>query len=112
MPLPVLAGLPWLASVLGSLFSGVVVWAAQFLTKRLAIVAAAVAVVIALTVTFFTALQALVTGLGLVLPAEVLQGAALLLPSNTDTCLTAMMTARTARYAYDWNIKIIQLKLF
>lgn len=112
MPFPVLAGIPWIASLLGSFFTALFTWLAQYLTKRFAIVAAAVVVVISLTVALFSALQALVTGLGLVLPPEVLQGAALFLPSNTDTCITAMMTARTARYAYDWNIKIIQYKLF
>lgn len=109
--IPVLAGIPWLASLLGGLFSSLFVWFATVLTKRLAIVAAAIIVLGAVTVGFFAALQTLISGLGLVLPAEVLQGASHILPANTSACVTAMLTARTARYAYDWNIKIIQLKL-
>lgn len=109
--IPVLVGIPWLASLIGGLFSSLFVWLATWLTKRLAIVAAAVIVLGTITLAFFAALEALVGSLGLVLPAEVLQGAAHVLPSNTSACVTAMLTARTLRYAYDWNVAIIKLKV-
>lgn len=110
--IPVLAGLPWLAGLLGGLFTSLFTWFATLLTKRLAVVAAAVLVIGTVTLGFFAALNALIAGLGLVLPAEALQGAAHVLPPNTSACITAMATAKTLRWGYDWNVKIIQYKLF
>lgn len=112
MPIPVLAGIPWLAGVLGALFTTIFTWAATLLTKRFAVVAAAVIVLGAITVALFAALQALITGLGVVVPTWMSQAAAHALPSNTSACVTAYWAARLARYAYDWNVRIIQYKLF
>jgi len=111
MPVPVLAGLPWLAGILGGLFASLVAWFAQFLTKRLAILVAVVLAIGALTATFFSAMQALVSGLSAALPAAVTTGMGLLLPSNTILCLTAVVSAYTVRYVYAWNVRIIQYKL-
>lgn len=35
--------------------------------------------------------------------------AALLLPSNTSVCITAVLTAKFARFMYDWHIKNLQI---
>ncbi len=112
MPLPVIAGLPWLAGVLTSAFAGLVVWFAQFFTKRLAVIAAAVAFMAGLTTAMFVAIQSLVGALTLAVPAVVVQGAGFVLPSNLSLCISLIVTARMLRYAYDWNVKFVQLKLF
>lgn len=110
--IPVLAGMPWLAGVLGGLFSSLFNFFATYITKRFAIIAAAVLVIVALTSAFFAALQAMVAGLSLVVPSSVVQLAAFVLPSNVDECASIVVASRLLRYAYDWNIKIIQYKLF
>lgn len=111
MPL-VLAGLPWLAGALGGLFSALFNFFATYITKRFAIVAAALLVIAALTAGLFAALQALVAGLSLLVPESVVTMGAFILPSNVDECASIAVAAKMARYAYDWNIKIIQYKLF
>lgn len=108
----VLAGIPWLAGILGSMFSALFSFFATYVTKRLALVAAAVVIIVSITGAFFAALQALIAGLVLQVPPEVSAMAALILPSNMDECVTICISAKMLRWVYDWNIRIIQYKLF
>ena len=112
MALPVLAGIPWLASVIGGLFSAVFAYFAQFLTKRLAIVAAVVSVLIAITTAFFAAINGIVSALSVAAPPSVAVAASLVVPSNATACASAYMAALVARWAYQWNVKVLQYKLF
>jgi len=106
----VLLGLPWLASVIGSVFSGVVAFLATYVTKRIAIVVAALAILVTLTVGFIAALEALASGLTLAVPQAALVG--LVVPPEFSTLLAAYITGRLLWWAYWWNVKIVQLKLF
>ena len=112
MAIPVIAGIPWLAGVIGGLFSAVFSYLSAFLTKRFAIVAAAITVIVGITTAFFAAINALVTGLAIVAPAELSIAAGLVVPSNATACATAYITALIVRWAYQWNVKIVQFKLF
>lgn len=111
MPIPVVLGLPWLAGLVAGLFSSLFTFFASFVTKRLAITAAAVVLITTLTAGLFAALEALVATLTLVMPTEVSQVGGLVTPSNLTTCISIMVSARLLRYAYDWNVKVIQYKL-
>lgn len=110
--MPVLLGLPWLAGVLGGLFASVFSYFAQYLTKRIALVVTVIAVLVTLTASMFTALQAIITGLSYAVPASISEGMALLIPDNALPCLTAVISAHVIRYVYDWNVRILQYKLF
>jgi len=112
MPLPALVGLPWLAGVIVSAFVSFFTWLATFATKRLALVGIAVTAIIALTAALFIALEALVSTLNVTVPTEIAAGVSLLMPSNMTVCISILVTARGLRYAYDWNTRIVQLKLF
>lgn len=112
MAIQVLAGIPWLAGVIGGAFSSIFGWFLQFFTKRLAIVGAAVTIIGTLTIALFAAIHALLAGVLVALPAEASAGISLFLPSNLSLCISAVVSARLLRYSYDWQIKIIQYKLF
>lgn len=112
MPIPVLAGIPWLAAVLGGIFSSLFAYFANFLTKRLAITAAVVAVIVAVTTAFFAAISAIVGGISAAAPAEVSIAAGLVIPSNATFCISSYMSALLLRWAYQWQVRIIQYKLF
>jgi hypothetical protein len=112
MPFPVLAGIPWLAAVLGGIFSSVFAYFANFLTKRLAITAAVVAVIVGVTTAFFAAIAAIVSGISAVAPEQVSAAVGLVVPSNATFCISAYMSALLLRWAYQWQVKIIQYKLF
>ena len=111
MAIPVLAGIPWLAGVLGAAFTSLLQFFIKTFSKRFA-VAAAVAVSLAgLTIAFLAAITAAINGIQYVAPPAIAQGMSLLLPSNVNQCLTAIVTAYTARYVYAWQSRIIQYRL-
>lgn len=112
MPIPILAGLPWLASAIISAFTAIFTWFTSYLTRRVALVAAAVVIIIALTTGLFAALEGLLAGLSYAMPSAITEGLALVTPSNLSLCLSIIITAHMLRYAYDWNVRIVQLKLF
>lgn len=112
MPLPVLLGIPWLAGVIGSGFMGLFAWFMTYMTKRLAFVAAAIVVLVALTTGLFVALESLTAGLVYILPNALSQGVGLFAPSNISVCVSIVISAHMLRYAYDWNVRILQMKLF
>lgn len=111
MAVQVLAGIPFLAGVLGSLFGRLLSWLIERTTKRLAITLAVVISLAGLTAGFFAGVQALIATITYTAPPEVAIGMGLLMPSNTSACISAMLTAYTARYVYAWQVRIIQYKL-
>jgi len=111
MPLPVLAGLPWLAGVIASAFAGLFAWFMTFVTKRFAIVAAGLVIIVTLTASLYAGLGALVATVAVTLPPSLVGHVGLFMPSNLGACVSIYVAARLARWAYDWNVKIIQMKM-
>lgn len=101
----------WLASLLGSLLSGLITFFAQYLTKRLAIVAIVVSAIAAFTIGFFAALVALINTIVASAPAEINQAIIWFVPSNASSCVAVVLTAHAIRWVYEWNIKIVQFRL-
>lgn len=112
MPFPLLAGIPWLAGLVATLFSSLFAWFMQFMTKRLAILLAVATTIGVIIATFFAIITSIVNSLKLAMPQYLVDGAGLVIPDNAMECATLYCSAWVARYAYDWNIKIIQYKLF
>lgn len=111
MALPVLIGLPWLGGVLGSFFSALFSFFATYVTKRLALVAAAVVLLISLTAAFWAALEGLVSGLSFALPAPYVAMFDHFVPGNATACLSIVISARLFRYVYDWNSLVVRMKM-
>lgn len=112
MPIPAFAGIPWLASFVGGLFTVSVTWLAQFLTRRVAFVVAAIAVIVSITTAFYAAIDALLSSFTVVLPPFVTDAAALVLPDNVPFLMSAIISAHLLRWVYEWNVKVVQMKLF
>lgn len=112
MPLPVLAGIPWLASILSGLFASLITFFAQYLTKRLAIVVAVVAALSALTLAFFAGIVAIINGLSSISPPMLSQAMGMIYPENLNLIVASIFSARVARWVYEWNVKVIQFRLF
>jgi hypothetical protein len=108
--MPVLLGLPWLAAVLGSLFTGVVAWLAQYVTKRIAILVAAIAALTTLTVAFVAIVQGAIDVLSFSFPIAANFG--FILPPDLSALVGSYAAIRLAHWVYSWNIKIVQLRLF
>jgi uncharacterized protein with PQ loop repeat len=102
----------WLATLLGSLFTSLVQFFMNYMTKRLAIVVAVVAAISALTFAFFASIVLLVNGISVALPPEFSKGLSLVIPSNLPLCVSSILTAHLIRWVYEWNVKVIQFRLF
>lgn len=112
MPIPAILGLPWLAGVLGSIFLGLVAGVSKYVTKRFALIAVAITALITVTATFFAAINALLVSISYVAPQQLVDSFFLFMPSNAIPCISAILSAKLLRWVYDWNVRIIQLKLF
>ena len=109
MPLPMIAGMPFLAGILGSLTTGILSFLSRFMSRKLALSATFVVLLIGL----FSALYLSVTGLLSLLvvsaPAHS-SGIFLILPENFKTLLSTYFSIRVLFWAYDWNTRILQFK--
>lgn len=105
------AGIPWLASALGALFGGLVTFFVQFFTKKLALTAAFVTGSILLFGVFFGVIWSLLQAISFAAPAEIGMAFRAFIPNNFITCLGAYITARVARWVYDWNTRVLQFRL-
>jgi hypothetical protein len=102
----------WLATLLGALFTSLIQFFMNYMTKRLAIVAAVLAVISTLTFGFFEAIVGLVNSIAVALPPQAAMGLSLVIPSNAPLCISSILTAHLIRWVYEWNVKVIQLRLF
>lgn len=112
MAIHVIAGIPWLAGVLGTLFATVFAFFTKFLTKRLALVGAAVAVIVGLSAAMFAAINAAASAIIPSIPDDIVTGASLVVPSNLSACAAAYISAHLLYWAYSWNVRVVQMKLF
>jgi len=99
--------MPIFAGIIGSVFTWLTSLFVIYLTKKAAMVTAAIVAISALLVT----LVALFTTLLATIVAAAPSGSELafsLLPSNTTPCLAAYSGSVIAKWAYDWNVKVIQ----
>jgi BarA-like signal transduction histidine kinase len=109
---PVVAGVPWLAGVIGSAFASISAFLSVYLFKRLAIITAASIVIVGLTLALFAAVTAGLSGILVAVPSQLAVGAALLLPDNLSACISVLVSTRLLLHAYDWQVRFVQMKLF
>ena len=107
MPALVAALIAFLSALLISLFEFV----AEFFSKRLLIIAVSVTVLVAVTVAFFAIIDTTVNAILVGVPTPVTQYIGLFLPSNFAACMSALVTAKLARWAYDWQYNILKIKM-
>lgn len=111
MAIPLLAGIPWLAGLIATFFISLFTFFTKFLTKKFAVVAVAITLITGLTAGFIAALNALTSAISFVAPPWYSLAVQLVVPENATFCISTILTAHLMRYAYDWNVKLIQLKI-
>lgn len=107
-----LAAIPWLAAVLGAAFYALIKFLVGYVGRRLAVALAAVALVLALTAALFAGMMASIASLNHFTPPPIQQAFSLIVPMNLPLVFSVVLSARILRWVYEWNIKIIQWKLF
>jgi len=111
MPIPVLLGLPWLASVVGGFIALTVSFFAQYFTKKLLMVGIAVGAAVVFTVAFISGLESLLASFYASAPAELTHAVTLFMPSNGPACVVAIITAHIIKWGYGWSVKILDWKV-
>lgn len=94
----------WLANLFGSFaaFFGVSI------VKKTLYLAAAITASIALTVALSAVIQGSLASIVYSLPSWATTGA-MFLPSNLSACLAALISAKFARFVYDWNMRNLEM---
>lgn len=93
------------SSVFGALFSAV----AQFFTRRVAVATLVIATFSAVTLAFYLAMKALVAGVVVQVGFEpFVMAFHAMWPSNAETCLTLMASARLAAFLYRYKVTLLQ----
>jgi hypothetical protein len=111
MPLPVLAGIPLLVTFLGGLVASAFSYITLFISKKFILVSAAILVIVGITTAFFSALNALTSSISFAAPPWYNLAVQLVVPENATFCVSAMLSAHLLRFAYDWNVKLIRMKI-
>lgn len=105
--------MPLLGSLLSSLFVGIAEFFAKWVSRKVAAVGAAIAVMATLTGTLYVALGALVSGIAWSLPASqaVSLGIWLVVPDNGPACVAACLAADAAIAIYRLNVLNVQFAI-
>lgn len=111
MPAPAILGIPLLASLIGSVIAGLMQFFAKYFSKKIAVILAAITAVVAVTGVFVVTIEGMFAAIEYAAPPE-LSNVFLMVPSNFSACVGTIIGAKIIRWAYEWNVKIIQWKLF
>lgn len=96
--------MPWLISLIGNLAGMLGIQLAKKTTFITAIILASTALMVALGAVINSALSAIAVSM----PSAVAAGS-IFLPTNTSACITAIISCKTARMLYDWNMKNLEM---
>lgn len=107
----IVIGLTMLAGFLADIFSRSMSVVFEIMTKRVLIITACVAVLTAFVVAFYALILTLVNSVSASLPPYFNAAAGMVVPDNFITIVSIQITARIARWAYEWNVKVLQWRL-
>jgi len=96
---------------IGSLFASLASLFALYVTKKIAVGLAAIAMILALTAAFWAALQGLIGGISASVPAELSIAASWVIPGNASACFSAYIAANVLRFAYDMKTRGVQMRM-
>lgn len=94
---------------LTGLFSSLATWFGQWFTKKVAMVAAAGATFVALTLAFWGVMVAAIAALSYSMPSWLSSGIGQVIPGNLSACVSALVAARLARAVYDWHVENLKI---
>lgn len=102
--------MPLLAGLIKSLFAVLIGWLGTHVTKRMALALAVSALFVSLTGALVLSLSAAAEAILVAMPSFVAKAACWFWPDNGNQCISAMMAASAVRWAYDINVKVVQIK--
>ena len=110
MPYIIIA-VTFIATFFSQLFTTLFTSWLQVATKRLFIIGAILAAMTTFVAAFFAAISVIINSISTVAPPALNQAASLVVPDNFITLVAIQITARLIRFAYEWNVKVLQWRL-
>ncbi len=107
----IVAGFLFFATFLAELFTRLISSGLEYASKRLFIIASMLVVLASFVSAFYFLMRTTISGLSSLLPPFFSQAASLVVPDNTYALMSVYITARLARFVYEWNIKVLQWRL-
>lgn len=104
--------MPLLGGLLTSLFSGLVAWLAQYMTRKVAFGVAAVAAMTALTAGLYVVMRTSLSAMAMTTsggPAIFVQAMQMAVPPIAPACISTYITMWTACTVYVWQRDLLHL---
>ncbi|WP_335925305.1 DUF5455 family protein [Shewanella algae] len=110
MPAPALLGIPALVAAISALFTSLIAWFVNVITKRFVYYTILVTALWSLMMNLYDAFQILLTEVVVELPPE-FSAAAVFLPSNTITCISIVVSGEILALTYKTGVYLINVKM-
>jgi hypothetical protein len=107
----IIIGVTFIATFLSQMVTTLFTSWLQVATKRFFIIAAVLAAMATFVGGFYLAMRTIIESIALVSPPFLNQAASLVVPDNFVTLVAIQITARIIRFAYEWNVKVLQWRL-
>lgn len=107
----IVIAITFLATFLADIFTRSLGLVFEILTKRLLIIASCVTLLAAFVVGFYALMLTLINSISASLPPFFSAAASMVVPDNFIVIASIQITARIARFAYEWNVKVLQWRL-
>lgn len=101
----------FLATLIANLLTRSVTVIFEIFTKKLLVIGALITVLAAFVVAFYLLIQTTIGAISATAPPYLSQAASLVVPDNLTTLIALQITARIARWTYEWNVKVLQWRL-
>jgi len=107
----ILAAITFLATFIAQLLTRSVSVVFEILTKKLLVIGAVLATLAVFVVGFYALIHTTIASIAHVSPPMLSQAASLCVPDNVVVLASIQITARIARFGYEWNVKVLQWRL-
>ena len=103
--------MPLLAGLISVIFGQVFELLVKYVTRKIAFYTAMIAILTALTITLYAAVNIILVGIRVSFPISAGTVYAFM-PQNLASCLSAYGSVVLLKWAYDWNTGFVQKNLF
>lgn len=101
-----------LAGFLAKLFGKNLDFFADVITKRVALTAAVIGIIIGMMATLYAGVTAILNGIVYIMPDFIVTAASWIVPDNLNECVFAYLAAETAIAVYKWQKEQIKLSMY
>jgi hypothetical protein len=100
--------LPALATFFATMLGNFIAFFAKWFTARTATQLGIIAAITSLTIGMIAFIKALILSIALVAPPLFTQAMSLVVPDNAPICVSALISAHTIRWVWQWQVRFIE----